>query len=123
MSSFLLKEEHHSYVQACGLGTAFYNHTFKDKDKEALLNVAYNVTNNISSQAILRHNNILNRYLPVPHSIFLAQPLYVSVSKGPASTIFYTFCIVRPRDSNPRPPTLKADSLSTELSRLLLSLV
>ena len=36
-----------------------------DKDKEALLfNVAYNVTDNISSQAILRHNNNLNRYLP-----------------------------------------------------------
>ena len=36
----------------------------EDKDKEALFNVAYNVTDNISSQAILRHNNIFNRYLP-----------------------------------------------------------
>ena len=36
----------------------------KDKDKEALFNVAYNVTDNISSRAILRHNNIFNRYLP-----------------------------------------------------------
>ena len=35
-----------------------------DKDKEALLNVAYNVTDNISSRAILQHNNIFNRYLP-----------------------------------------------------------
>ena len=33
-------------------------------DKEALFNVAYNITDNISSQAILRHNNIFNRYLP-----------------------------------------------------------
>ena len=32
------------------------------KDKEALINVAYNVTDNISSGAILRHNNyIFNR--------------------------------------------------------------
>ena len=38
--------------------------TTKDKDKEALFNVAYNVTDNISSRAILRHNNIFNRYLP-----------------------------------------------------------
>ena len=35
------------------------------KDKEALFNVAYNVTDNISSRATLRHNNyIFNRYLP-----------------------------------------------------------
>ena len=31
----------------------------KDKDKEALFNVAYNVTDNISSWAILRHNNCI----------------------------------------------------------------
>ena len=37
----------------------------EDKDKEALSNVAYNVTDNISSRAILRHNNyIVNRHLP-----------------------------------------------------------
>ena len=89
----------------------------KDKDKEALFNVAYIVTDNISSWAILRHNNyIFNRYLPV--FISLAQPLYASVSKGAASTIFYTFGMVRPRDSNPRPPASKADALPTELSRL-----
>ena len=87
----------------------------KDKDKEALFNVAYSVTDNISSWAILRHNNyIFNRYLPV--FISLAQPLYASVSKGAASTIFYTFGMVRPRDSNPRPPAPKADALPTELS-------
>ena len=34
----------------------------KDKDKEALFNVAYNVTDNIRSRAILRHYNIINRY-------------------------------------------------------------
>ena len=39
-------------------------HYCKDKDKEALFNVADNVTNNISSRAILRHNDIFNRYLP-----------------------------------------------------------
>ena len=72
-----------------------------DKDKKALFNVAYNVTDNISSRAILQHNNyIFNRYLPV--FIFLAQPFYASVSKGAASTIFYTFGMVQPRDSNPR---------------------
>ena len=31
-------------------------------------------------------------------------PFYASVSKGAASTIFYTFGMVRLRDSNPRPP-------------------
>ena len=37
----------------------------KDKDKEALFNVAYNVTDNISSEAILRHTNIFkDTYLP-----------------------------------------------------------
>ena len=51
----------------------------KDKDKEALFNVAYNVTDNISSRAILRHNNyIFNRYLPV--FISLAQPLFMRAS-------------------------------------------
>ena len=88
----------------------------KDKNKEALFNVAYNVTDNISSCAILRHNNyISNRYLPV--FIFLAQPLfYASVSKGAASTIFHTFGMVRLRDSNPRPPAPKANALPTKLS-------
>ena len=42
------------------------NNNYKySKDKEVLFNVVYNVTDNISSQAILRHNNyIFNRYLP-----------------------------------------------------------
>ena len=34
---------------------------------------------------------------------------------------FYTFGMVRPRDSNPRPPAPKADALPTELSRSLQS--
>ena len=34
-----------------------------DKDKVALFNVPYNVTDNISSQAILRHNNIFKQIL------------------------------------------------------------
>ena len=51
------------------------------KDKEALFNVAYNVTDNISSWAILRHNNyIFNRYLPV--FISLAQPLLCERQQG-----------------------------------------
>ena len=54
----------------------------KDKDKEALFNVAYNVTDNISSRAILRHSNIFNSLLYLPST----TPLYVSVSKGAAST-------------------------------------
>ena len=54
---------------------------FKGKDKEALFNVAYNVTDNISSRAILRHNNyIFNRYLPV--FISLAQPLLSERQQG-----------------------------------------
>ena len=59
----------------------------KDKDTEALFNVAYNVTDNISSQAILRHNNIFNRYLPALLYLPRTTPLYASVSKGAASTI------------------------------------
>ena len=77
----------------------------KDKDKEALFNVAYNVTDNISSRAILRHNNyIFNRYLPAFLYLPSTTPLYASISKGAASAIFYTFGMVRPQDSNPRPP-------------------
>ena len=89
----------------------------KDKDKEALFNVAYSVTDNISSRAILRHNNIFNRYLPALLYLPSTTPLYASISKGAASTIFYTFGMVRLRDSNPRPPAPKADILPTELSR------
>ena len=88
-----------------------------DKDKDALFNVAYNVTDNISSRAILRHKNIFNRYLPALLYLPSTTPLYASVSKGAASTTFYTFVMVRPRDSNLRPPAPKADALSTELSR------
>ena len=84
-----------------------------NRDKEAL----YNVTDNISSRAILRHNNIFNRYLPALFYLPSTTPLYVSVSKGAASTIFYTFVMVRPRDSNPRHPAPKVDTLPTELSR------
>ena len=37
-------------------------HKDKDKDKETLFNVAYHVTDNISSWAILQHNSyIFNR--------------------------------------------------------------
>ena len=82
-----------------------------DKDKEALFNVAYNVTDNISSQAILRHNYtcIFNRYLPALLSLPSTTPFYASVSKGAACTIFYTFGMVRPWDSNPQPLAPKAD--------------
>ena len=51
------------------------------KDKKALLNVAYNETDNISSEAILRHNIIFNRYLPA----LLYLPSTMNVSKGTAS--------------------------------------
>ena len=88
----------------------------KDKDIEALLNVTYNVTDNISSQAFLRHNNILNRYLPALLYLPSTTPFYASVSKGAASTIFYTFGMARQWDSNPSPPAPKVDALPTELS-------
>ena len=77
------------------------------------LNVAYNETDNISSQAILRRNNILNRYLPALLYLPSTTPFNGSVSKGAASTIFYTFGMVRRQDSNPRPPAPKADTLAT----------
>ena len=60
----------------------------KDKDKEALFNVAYNVTDNISSRAILGHNNISNRYLPV--FISLAQPLFMRASARELLVPFFT---------------------------------
>ena len=90
------------------------------KDKEALFNIAYNVTDNISSRAILRNYNNFNRYCPVLLYLPSTTPLYASVSKGAASIIFYTFGMVPPRDSNPLPPAPKADALSTELSRQCL---
>ena len=37
--------------------------SFSYKDKEVLFNVPYDETDNISSQAILRHSNIFNRYI------------------------------------------------------------
>ena len=57
-----------------------------DKDKEALFNGAYNVTDNISSRAVLRQFNIFNRYLPDLLYLPSTTPLYASVSKGAAST-------------------------------------
>ena len=88
------------------------------QDKEALFNFAYNVTDNISSQAILRHNNIFNRYLPALLYLPSTTPLYASISKGAASTIFYTFGMVQPQ-----PPAPKANTLPTELSRDLLYII
>ena len=41
------------------------NFRIQNKDKEALFKVAYNKTDNISSQAILPHNNITCRNLSV----------------------------------------------------------
>ena len=68
--------------------------TLTTKDKEALSNVPYNVTANISSQAILRHNNIFNRYLSALLYLPSTTSFYVSVSKGAARTFFYTFGMV-----------------------------
>ena len=53
-----------SYVRPAKAQTSLHIHAvwsepLLDKDIEALFNVAYNATDNISSQAILLHNNIL----------------------------------------------------------------
>ena len=77
------------------------------------------ITDNIISQTVLLHNNIFNRYLPALLYLPCTTLFYASVSKGAASTIFYTFGMVRPRDSNPRPPALEAEALPTELPRRL----
>ena len=69
-----------------------------DKAKEALFNVAYNLTDNISSRAILQHNNIFNRYLPALLYLPSTTLLHASVSKGAAGIIFYTFGMVHPLD-------------------------
>ena len=84
------------------------------KDKESLFNITYNEIDNISSQTILQQN-IFNRYLPALLYLPSTTTFYGSVSKGAASTIFYTFGMVRPPYSNPRPPSPQADALRTEL--------
>ena len=66
----------------------FTNDSCEDNDKEALIIVAYNLTDNINSQAILRHNNIFNRYLPALLYLPSTTSFYASVSKGAASTTF-----------------------------------
>ena len=60
-----------------------------DKDKEALFNVAYNVTISISSRAILRQHNIFNRYLPILLYLPSTTPFYTSVSKGAFTPMVY----------------------------------
>ena len=63
--------------------------TFLIKIKIKKLSVAYNVTDNISSWALLRHNNyIFNRYLPV--FISLAQPLFMRASARELLVPFFT---------------------------------
>ena len=54
----------------------------KDKDKEALFNVAYNVTDNISSQLFCDITNISLTDTYLPYSIFLAQPLLCERQQG-----------------------------------------
>ena len=83
------------------------------KDKGALFNVTYNVTDIIKSQANLLHNNILNRYLHALLYLPSTTPFNASFSKGDASIIFSTFGMVQPCDSNPHPPAPKADTLLT----------
>ena len=92
---------------------------YKDKDKEAFFNVAYHVdlTDNISSRAILRHSNILNRYLPALLYLPSTTPFMRASARELLVPFFYTFGIVRPWDSSPQPPTPKEDALPTELSR------
>ena len=59
------------------------------KDKEALFNVAYNVTDNISSPAILPHNNIFNRYLPALLKKYL--PSTTPFMRAPARELLVPF--------------------------------
>ena len=76
--------------------------TLMDKKdiKEALFNVAF------MKQTTLAHELFWDITIPLtdtylPYSIFLAQPFFASVSKGAASTNFYTFGILWPPDSIP----------------------
>ena len=85
------------------------------KIKIIVFNVAYNVTDNISSRAILQHNNyIFNRYLPALLYLPSTTP-FCERQQGSCWYLFYTFGMVRLWDSNPRPPAPKADPLPTEL--------
>ena len=71
-------------------------------------------TINISSHELFCDITIIwitDTYLPS------TTPFYASVSKGAVILYhFYTLCMVRPPDSNPRPPAPKADALPTGLS-------
>ena len=53
----------------------------------AYLTGCYRLTR-VQKSLILRHNNILNRYLPALLYLPSTPPFYASVSKGAASTIF-----------------------------------
>ena len=70
---------------------------FKDKNKEALFNVAYLKRQHKLCRAFYCDITIsFNRYLPVLLYFPSTTPLYASVSKGAASTICYTFGMVWP---------------------------
>ena len=63
-------------------------HICNDKDREALFNVAYNETDNISSRAILLHNNYLfKRYLPA----LLYLPSTTPFLRAPARELLVPF--------------------------------
>ena len=59
------------------------------KDKEALLNVAYNVTGNISSRAILRHNNIFNSYLQALLYLLSTTPFMRGCERHQGSCLYH----------------------------------
>ena len=87
-----------------------------DKDKEALFNIAYNVTDNISSQATLRHNNIFNRCLPVLLYLPSTTPFLRASAREllvPFLHLWYGAAVGFER----RPPAPNADALPTELLR------
>ena len=90
----------------------------KDKVKEALFKVAYNVTDNNSSRAILRHDNIFNRYLPALLYLPSTTP-FMQASARELLVPFFTHLVwcgrgIRTHDL----PLRKADALLTQLSRL-----
>ena len=70
-----------------------------DKDKEVLFNVAYNEIDNISSQTILWHYNIFDKYLTASLYLPSTTSFCASVSRGAASTSTFVdhlsfFCLV-----------------------------
>ena len=88
-----------------------------DKDKEALFNVSlsWNKQHKLCRAFIATLQYIFNRYLPALLYLPSTTP-FMRASARELLVPFFSPLVWCGRDSNPPPPTLKADALPTELS-------